>query len=161
MQVLLVTGCEIRVFIVRRFNFTHRSLLWPLLALACVDIVTGRPLLVQLSGKPALEFRRRLGENFNLEEQFLQRATPGASGLTDLLLRKSRCLFSFSSVLIRSVSDSLLGLRHDVTLLRPRSCSCHSALVSTFWSKEDFPGDACGPLAVVAASMARLSKHLA
>lgn len=134
------------------FNFTHRSLLWPSIALLCIS----SPLLVKLWREPAVEIRERLSEN--LEEQFLQRVTPGGSGLTGLLLRKSRCLFSFNSILMRTVSESLVGLRQNVMFLRPRRCSCLSALISTFWSKEDFPGDTCTPLALVAeASMARLS----
>lgn len=164
MQLLVVTVQQVfcvhllakSVSNVRRCNFTQRSLLCSSLAKLCVDTVARCPLLVLLSGKPDFELRGRLGENLNLDEQFLQRETPGGSGLTDLLLRKSRCLFSFSSILMRSISFSLVGLRHDVTLLRPRSCSCLSALISTFWSKENFPGDSCGPMAVAAASMARL-----
>lgn len=83
-------------------------------------------------------------EGFVFEERFAD-LKPHGSGLTDLLLRNSRCLFSFRSFFISFVLNSLVGLRHDVTLLRPRRCSCFSALISTIRSKS-FTGESCIPL---------------
>lgn len=152
---LIVTVYQLHcmgLFSMPKNYFTHRSLFWSSLAKLCMDIFTTSTSLVRLPGKAAFELRWRRGENLNLEEQFLQRETPGGSGLTDLLLRKSTCLLSFSTVLMLRASFSLVGLRHDVTLLRSRSCSCLLALISTFWSKVDFARDVCG---LVGASMAR------
>ena len=56
------------------------------------------------------------------------------SGLTDRLMLNSCCLFRLSSFLIHRVSSSLVGLRQEVTLLRPRRPLCFSDRRSLFWS---------------------------
>lgn len=91
------------------------------------------------------------GRCFLFEEQFLH-FREDSSGLTDLLLKNSWCLFSLSSVLICRVSMSLVGLRQEVTLLRPLKCSRYSALTSAFWSNS-LSAKCCTP-PMVRASMA-------
>lgn len=72
----------------------------------------------------------RFGENVSAE--WLGRH---GSRITDLLFRNSWCLFFFISSFISFVSISLVGLRHEVTLLRQRRCSCLCALSSASSSK--------------------------
>lgn len=95
---------------------------------------------------------------FAFEEQIAHFERFG-SGLTDLLLRNSWCLFSFSSFLICPESKSLVGLRHKVTLLRPRKRSWFSALISTFRSNS-LSGERCVPLMVRASIAAPVASVL-
>jgi len=53
---------------------------------------------------------------------------------TGLLLKNSNCLLRWSSFLIHLVSTSLVGLRHDVVLLRWLISLCFTARCSTLYS---------------------------
>lgn len=121
------------------FSFTHS-----LLSRSSLDvfifrpIINGRPLDVSLGGIGQLMLHCK--DSVFASSQMTQLSSLtfpeslALSGLTDRLISNSCCLFRLSSFLIHRVSTSLVGLRQEVTLLRPRSPSCFSARCSLFWS---------------------------
>lgn len=149
--------------------FTHLLVLGPSVTLLfVVKIITGCPLAVgvfwifvcsvsDLLAELWCLIENVFAEGFVFKGRFVD-FKPCASGLTDLLLRNSRCRFSFSSFFISLVSNCLVGLRHEVTLLRPRRCSRFSALSSTIWSKP-LSGESCVPLTARVSMAVRRLNH--